>query len=65
MTRAELQRWLDGITPTKPFTLGDAAELHAMIKTAMPDAHVDVYTTRGDKVHICIDGERVRDLDVV
>jgi hypothetical protein len=65
VTRSELQRWLDGITPTAPFTLGDAAELHAMIKTAMPNAYVDVYTTKGDTVHILVDGEKVRDLDVL
>jgi 1-aminocyclopropane-1-carboxylate deaminase/D-cysteine desulfhydrase-like pyridoxal-dependent ACC family enzyme len=65
VTRAEFHRWLDGITPTAPFTTGDAAELHAMIKTALPNAYVDVYTTRGDKVHILVDGEKVRDLDVV
>ena len=65
MTRAEFQRWLDGVTPTKPFTLGDAAELHALVKAAFPNAYVDVYTTSGDKVHICIDGVLVRDLDVV
>lgn len=70
MTIAAYRRWLKGITPTKPFTVGDAGELQAMIRGALgPTAKVEVYTQRGDKVFITVWGlgdEPIKDeLDVV
>lgn len=65
VTRGDFYTWLGGLTCTKPFTLDDAKALHVMIKGAMPNAYVDVYWTRGDCVHILIDGALVRDLPVV
>lgn len=69
VTIAEYRRWLKGITPTKPFTFGDAGELQAMIRSALgPSAKVEVYTQRGDEVFITVwgFGEPVKDvLDVV
>lgn len=50
--------FLDTITCTKPFTVADARELHAMIHAALtpwPDTVVDVYTTSGDIVYVRID----------
>jgi len=70
VTRESFLAWLNGITPTKPFTLGDAAELHAMIRTALgANVFVDVYTTKGDKVHVRVDAPNLglieRSIDVV
>ncbi len=65
MTRADFARWLDTVTVTKPFTIADAAELHGMIKAMLPNAYVDVYWTRGDKVHVRVDNAPVRDLELV
>ncbi len=58
MTREAFRRWLDGITPTKPFTVADATELHAMIRAALAEWNVkiDVYTQRGQQVFIRVDG---------
>lgn len=61
--------WLDTVTCTDPFTIADARELKAMVdQFAGPEALVDVYTTKGDKVHVRVqfhDTVIVRDLDVV
>lgn len=68
MTGDAFIEWLGSVTCTKPFTLADAAELKAMIKAAVVDGKVDVYTTKGDKVHVRIETPRgvlTRDLDVV
>ncbi len=68
MTRGQLNTWLNGVTCTRPFTCADARELYTMIKNALPNAFVEVYTTRGDKVHVRIgdpSSKFVRALDVV
>lgn len=65
MTPAEAGAKLGGITCTAPFTLTDAAELFALVKSTFPNAYVDVYWTRGDVVHVCVDGVLVRDLPIV
>lgn len=64
MTAREFEAWLKSITCTAPFTIGDAAELKTLIKACAPDALVDVYTARGDKVHVRVDELRV-DLPIV
>lgn len=63
MTRSDLHRLLDGLTCTRPFTLEDARALYTLIKHVAPNAYVDVYTTRGDAVHVCV-GDLTRDLPV-
>lgn len=55
--------WLDSVKITAPFTLDDARALFAMIKSAVPNARVDVYTTKGDVVHVRVDDVR-RDLPI-
>ncbi len=66
---SSLAAWLDTVTCTKPFTVPDAKELKALVdQFAGPEALVDVYTTRGDKVHVRVqfrDTVIARDLDVV
>lgn len=60
--------WLVGVACTKPFTVADADELRKMIKKQLPKAIVDVYYTRGDKVHVRVqDGDNLveRAIDVV
>lgn len=60
--------WLESVTCTRPFTCADAAELKAMIKATVLDGVVDVYTTKGDKVHVRIETPRgvlARDIDVI
>lgn len=64
----ELIAWLDTVTCTKPVTVADTMEIKAMIKSAAPDAIVDVYFTRGDKVFVRVQyrGALIgRELDVI
>lgn len=65
VTRPELLKWLDTITCTRPFSIADAAELKAMINGALPGVKVDVYSPRGDVVHVQLDGVTVRNISVV
>lgn len=70
MSGAEFVAWLEGITCTSPFTVLDARAFHMMIHTtlAQPGAKVDVYTTKGDVVHVRVETERgviLRDLPIV
>jgi hypothetical protein len=63
--------WLETVQCTKPFTLADAAELHALIHNALtpwPDTVVDVYTTTGDVVHVRVEtyrGVLLREIPIV
>ncbi len=51
--------WLAGLACTSPFTVADATELKTMIKAMCGDkALVDVYTTRGDTVHVRVDDRK-------
>ena len=58
MTREELERWLAGITCTRPFTCADARELFDLIHGALGKAVVDVYTTSGREVHVRVEVDR-------
>lgn len=58
MTPDQFVRWLEGVKLTAPFTLADASELKAMIKTAVPDASVDIHAPHGDKVFVRVATER-------
>ena len=61
MNGADFVDWLASVSCTKPFTIADARELHALIH-AHPAldkaAKVDVYTTRGDVVHVRVETSR-------
>lgn len=51
--------WLAGLVCTNPFTVDDAIELKAMIKSMCGEkALVDVYTQRGDRVFVRVDDRR-------
>lgn len=51
--------WLDGMTATKPFTIADCTELHAMLKKDMPTcAAIDVCF---DETHVHVRAYRTRD----
>lgn len=68
MKSGKLNAWLDTVCATKPFTVADAKELHKLIKISAPEALVDVYTTKGDVVHVRVETERgvlTRDLRLV
>jgi hypothetical protein len=53
---ADVSKWLDGVTATKPFTPADAKELSMLIHAMKPGGLiVDVYTTRGDVVHVRVE----------
>lgn len=50
--------WLDGMTATKPFTIADCTELHAMLKKDMPGfAAIDVCF---DDTHVHVRAYRTR-----
>ena len=63
--------WLETVQCTKPFTCADAKELHTIIHNSIPasvPAKVDVYTTKGDVVHVRVElDQRVveRELPIV
>lgn len=65
MTRSEFRAWLNSVVVTHPFTLADARDLYTLVKSVVPNAFVDVYTTKGDVVHVRVDGELMRDLPIV
>lgn len=63
----ELHAFLDGLTCTRPFTIADATALHGLIHTVLAGAVVDVYTTKGDAVHVRVETPRsvvTRDLQI-
>lgn len=51
----EVLSWLDSVQCTKPLTLADARELKAALNSAVPGALVDVYWTRGDRMHVRVE----------
>ena len=63
MTPDQFVRWLEGVKLTAPFTIADASELKAMIKTALgSDTIVEVHTlgSSTDKVFVLAKRGEVR-----